>query len=46
MICLKKCNTYDITCTFNFIPVPNFLIKDAMYIVEDWCCGELWNGIL
>ena len=38
--CLKKCSFIDDSCTYNLVPVPNFLIKDAMYIVEDWCCGH------
>ena len=38
--CLNGCNPLSLTCTYYKIPFPAGVIDDAMYIVEDWCCGK------
>lgn len=37
--CLSYCNQMSITCTIDKIPVIPFIVKTAMNIIEDWCCG-------
>ena len=38
--CLKECGFYDISCKYNNIGIPAFLIAETMFVIENWCCGE------
>lgn len=38
--CLSSCSLFDSSCTYDGMGVPAFVIKDAMFVVENWCCGS------
>ena len=38
--CLSNCEPFDTACKYDGIPVPPFIIADAMNIIVHWCCGS------
>ena len=38
--CLSLCEPFTTTCKYDGVPVPPFVIADAMNIVIHWCCGS------
>ena len=42
--CLSNCNPFASSCKNDGVPVPTFVITDAMKIVKHWCCGSPCHG--